>query len=141
MPCLLDHSLPIFTHRSVQFLFASISNKQPHFISYIFILITHYVSFNRIHIFTFHVQSTRLSFVYILVALKRAVFVSDRQVPSDRPFTWRSKLRCCRQPCSSSLATERPGCSATLHPERWSRPTAVCSTPRRCGWPTAGDVG
>ena len=65
----------------------------------------------------------------------------DRSKDQRRTFTWRSMHRCCRQPCSSSLAEERPGCLATHRPERSSRPTAVCSTPRRCGSPTEGDAG
>ncbi len=39
----------------------------------------------------------------------------------------------------SSWAAARPGCWAARRPERWSLRPGVCSAPRRCAPPAAGD--
>ena len=41
----------------------------------------------------------------------------------------------------SSWAEEQPGCWEEHHPGQWLRQRAVCSIPRRCGWPAASVWG
>ncbi len=42
---------------------------------------------------------------------------------------------------AGQLAAARPGCCAARCPERWSLGQGVCSAPRRCAPPAAGDGG
>ena len=41
----------------------------------------------------------------------------------------------------SSSGEGRPVCWVGRLPGRWSLPAAVCSAPRRCGWPVGGGAG